>query len=59
MNRYPGKKIFISGDFNARIGLENSYVDREIFDNSILLNLRESLDNTFNSRGRILIDCME
>lgn len=53
-----GAKMIVAGDFNARVGCLNGFVD-EIFDCSVLNEYRSSLDVKITRRGRLLTVAME
>lgn len=50
-SKYPDDAFFIGGDFNSRIGIENSFYETDYFKNTVLMKSRESLDNELNKRG--------
>ena len=53
---YP---IIIGGDFNCRIANDNFIIDENILYNSEILCERFSMDSVKNSRGKMLVECME
>ena len=57
--RFPGEKIVVGEDFNSRLAEENSFVDENILEGTILYDLRKSKDLVLDSRGRRLLELMK
>jgi hypothetical protein len=55
---YPDTPVIMGGDFNSRVGCLGE-LNKHLFENSLLIGTRRSLDSIIDSHGKKLIEIMD